>query len=325
MNFFGLFKSVKLTPLEELKKLWEQFTQLLEVPSTKQKLSDFETVIDKMAKILLDEDEKSVYETTEVMTFFLENNIYNYFVANANMDVPKGIRNVVIKNTTSLIKSLRTTKFLGNSYIINSLKSLIHEIDNEIKIGMAPYNRKVLITSLLYELCKKFFAFPEILKSLIINVKQLNESSNEILIFSLLLNIFKTDQLFKEYECKKMIRRSLIVCLSFEEINGSVYLERESYICEILIEKFVAYYQMLPFYIDLCEDLVTLDLAYNIKNTFPIVLNTYFEFRDYLIFFNKVCNTMRSHTLNNKLKIIFFNSFLLPYVQPGIIYRRTLY
>jgi len=87
---------------------------------------------------------------------------------------------------------------------------------------------------------------------------------------------------------------------------------------------------MLPFYVDLNDNLVSLDLSYNIKKTFPIVLNIYFEFRDYLVFFNKVCNTIRSQTLNNKLKITFFNNFLIPYIQPGIlnpnikIFRTTL-
>ena len=109
-----------------------------------------------------------------------------------------------------------------------------------------------------------------------------------------------------------------------------MYLEKESYICEILIEKLVTYCQMLPFYVDLNDNLVSLDLSYNIKKTFPIVLNIYFEFRDYLVFFNKVCNTIRSQTLNNKLKITFFNNFLIPYIQPGIlnpnikIFRTTL-
>jgi len=94
---------------------------------------------------------------------------------------------------------------LENTSVISSLKSLIHEIDSEIKDETASYDKKITITIFLYELCKKFFAFPEILKAQILNVKQLNENVNEILIFSLLLNIFKTDQNFTKYEYKKMV------------------------------------------------------------------------------------------------------------------------
>ena len=58
---------------------------------------------------------------------------------------------------------------------------------------------------------------------------------------------------------------------------------------------------MIPNYIDIVEDPATLELGYNIKINFPILWNSYFEFRDYTYFFNKVCNTIRSFKLMEKL------------------------
>jgi hypothetical protein len=76
---------------------------------------------------------------------------------------------------------------------------------------------------------------------------------------------------------------------------------------------------MIPNYIDLAEDNRTLEVGYNIRKTFPILWNVYLEFRDYIYFFNKVCNTIRSFKLIEKLKVILFNNFLLKLVQENIL------
>jgi hypothetical protein len=76
---------------------------------------------------------------------------------------------------------------------------------------------------------------------------------------------------------------------------------------------------MIPNYFELSEDNKTLEVGYNIKKTFPILSNVYLEFRDYIYFFNKVCNTIRSFKLIEKLKMILFNNFLVKIVQANLL------
>lgn len=197
----------------------------------------------------------------------------------------------------------------------------MHTLDLLISEDNINYTTRIILINLLSELCKKFFFYPEILTRMKIKIKEGETEIEEILVFSMLLNIFKTDQLILEYENKKSIRRAIIICLSFEEIAESNYIENDSLICEILIEKLCNYYSMLPEYFDLSDELVnyTIEVAPNMKRTFPVLVNTYLEFRDYVFFFNKLCNTIRSNKLKEKLKIILFNKFLLRCVQDKLI------
>lgn len=192
----------------------------------------------------------------------------------------------------------------------------MHTIETSIEQNKIKYTTKLLIMSYLSEICKKFFTYPELLNSMKIKAE---ENSEEILIFSIILSIFKTDNLIKEYEFKKLTRRAIIICLSFDEIAESEYMENESYLCEIIIEKLCTYYQMIPNYFDLAEDHSTLEVVPSISKTFPVMLNIYLEFRDFIYFFNKVCNTIRSIKLIEKLKIILFNKFLIEKVQDKLL------
>lgn len=107
--------------------------------------------------------------------------------------------------------------------------------------------------------------------------------------------------------------------MSFEEISRSSYIENNSLICEILVEKLCGYYQMIPSYFEFAEKLATLEVAYNIKKTFPVLSYMYLEFRDYIYFFNKVCNTFRSFKLIETMKVIFFNNFLIDQCQANLL------
>jgi hypothetical protein len=61
-----------------------------------------------------------------------------------------------------------------------------------------------------------------------------------------------------------------------------------------------------------------LDIAYNIKLTFPSCYKKFFELWDFITFFNKFFNTIRSIKLKERIKILFFNDFLIKYIQPRI-------
>ena len=80
---------------------------------------------------------------------------------------------------------------------------------------------------------------------------------------------------------------------------------------------------MLPESFDISEELAetTIEVAPNMKRTFPILLDTYLEFRDFIYFYNKICNTIRSFALKEKMKIFLFNKFLIENLQERLISR----
>lgn len=82
----------------------------------------------------------------------------------------------------------------------------MHNLDIMISDETTKYSTKITILTFLSELCKKLFTYPELISSLKSNIKELKDNSENILIFSMLLNIFKTDQTIKEYENKKMVK-----------------------------------------------------------------------------------------------------------------------
>jgi hypothetical protein len=70
---------------------------------------------------------------------------------------------------------------------------------------------KLVVVNFLYELCRKFFAFSSLMKMMKTSVIIDSEKVEDILIFSMLMNLFKTDHLIKEYKYKKMVlKRSYI-------------------------------------------------------------------------------------------------------------------
>jgi len=51
MNFFEFFLP-KSSPIDSLKKCWDSYITLLEISHTKQKLHDFQVLIEKMSNII---------------------------------------------------------------------------------------------------------------------------------------------------------------------------------------------------------------------------------------------------------------------------------
>ena len=64
----------------------------------------------------------------------------------------------------------------------------------------------------------------------------INEEYDDFIIFSCLLKLLELDQSINNYNIRKNIRRSLIVFLSFDDINKNNYLLNDSFIVEILVK-----------------------------------------------------------------------------------------
>lgn len=110
----------------------------------------------------------------------------------------------------------------------------------------------------------------------------------------------------------------MIICFTFEEIYESEFVLEDSFICENIIEKLIYYFLVLPVYFDIDDHEFLLDIAYNLKQTFPSCYKKFFDFWDFISFFNKFFNTIRSIKLKERIKILFFNDFLIKYIQPRL-------
>ena len=100
---------------------------------------------------------------------------------------------------------LRSGKFLVNNSIQLNLLTILKSLSIEIQEEKLQYNTKLIIIYFLYELCRKFFTFPSLLQVMKIKMTIDDEKVEDILIFSILMNLFKKDNLIKEYKYKKMV------------------------------------------------------------------------------------------------------------------------
>jgi hypothetical protein len=62
-----------------------------------------------------------------------------------------------------------------------------------------------VVVNFLNEFCRKFFSFPTILYMMKSTIIVDDEKVEDILIFSMLMNLLKKDHLMKEYRYKKMV------------------------------------------------------------------------------------------------------------------------
>ena len=175
----------------------------------------------------------------------------------------------------------------------------------------------------LNEITRLLPNFPTLVSSFRLNRQ--NEYSGIIcsdhIVFSNLLYLLELDHLIPRanFEYMKYIRRSLIVYLSFDEVNDSNYLENETHLVELLIDKLCNYYQMLPSSFDLVDDSPTLEIGCNMNLTFQCLLDVYFDFKSYFVFLNKIANCLRSNNLKNKFRVYLFNKFYLKNVQSKLL------
>jgi hypothetical protein len=95
---------------------------------------------------------------------------------------------------------------LTDKHFIEAIKILLHSIDDIILSEKFNYTTRILLINLLSEMCKKFFIYPELISSMKVKIIAVDAEFDEILFFSMLLNLFKTDQLIKEYENKKLVK-----------------------------------------------------------------------------------------------------------------------
>ena len=182
------------------------------------------------------------------------------------------------------------------------------------------------------------------------------------LIFSIVINLMKTEHLTKNIQFKFNLRKTMILLFKYKSIYSTLFFEN-SFVSEVLIERLTVYFELMPNKFDIWENgssketgnicnstktvnigkdnkenkynkdntnetnpnynldsnIITLDIAYNLSRTFPLLLEDYLEFRDFILFFDKLFSIQENRTLSNQILVLFFNWFLLSYLQPRLL------
>ena len=201
------------------------------------------------------------------------------------------------------------------------MQNLIINLKRELEQKVYKFNIKTEFANILNSITRLLLNYPQKLSYFIIKEKKLysNDEYEDFIIFSSLLKLLELDNMINSYNIKKNIRRSLIVFLSFDDINKKDYLLHNSFIIEIFVDKLCNYYQMLPSYFDIDKNGNSLEPSININlNCFKAI---YFNYKDYIIFLDKIIRSFTNIQLKKKFENYFFNKFLIENVLPNLQYH----
>ena len=229
-------------------------------------------------------------------------------------------RPITLEYLSSFLNTLKYQKFLftNNDNLFISLKNLVIKLKKEFEKKENKFNLKNEFAYLLNSITRIILNYPSSISYFFVKTKKLdsNDEYNDYIIFSCLLKLLEKDQTLNNYTYKKYIRRSLIVSLSFDDINKDGYLLNESFIIEFLINKLCYHYKNLPICFDIDINAKSLKPSANIKKS---SLVKYFEYKDYIIFLDKIINCLTDEKIKEKMQNYFFNKFLIENVLPNLI------
>ena len=328
---FSFFAS--LTEKNEIKSNWEKIEKSIQ---SNYELNDLNALNEKFKSLTKSiTDELELLSTNKIniskstgqsslgkLEYFFANNILAK-IAEYSLN-SKESRVITLEYLSKYLDLFKYQKelLLDNTSLMITLQKLILSLQNELLIRNIKFNYKNEFSLLLNSLTRIILNYPSLLSYFTIktNNSYSKEEYNDYIIFSNLLRLLEIDGLIRNYEYKKYIRRSLIVSLSFDEINKDEnYLLNESFFIEMLINKLCNYYQMLPRFFEIDKNSKTLDPAYNIKIKCNCFVSIYYEFKDYLIFLNKIINCLTSEAIKNKFDNNFFKIFLIENVLPNLL------
>jgi len=106
------------------------------------------------------------------------------------------------------LKEIKNKDFLNNRSIIDTLRSVLINLSCYLKIEDSTYcNIRQCTSELVYEIAQKFFDYPNLMTYMTIRNNDFERISEENLIFALILNLFKNDQLLPDRASKKNVFR----------------------------------------------------------------------------------------------------------------------
>ena len=298
-----------------IKSIWEKISKSI---LNKNDLSTLNENFYLLYKIIKEESNKI---NSEQLNYLKENNILNEIANLALFNIE--LRPILLEYLSYFLGCLkyRNDLFAENDDLIISLQSLVINLRKDLEQKSYKFNLKNEFANLLNSITRIILNNASILSFFIIKSQKLyiNEEYDDFIIFSCLLKLLQLDQMITNYDLKKNIRRSLIIFLSFDEINKSDYLLNDSFIIEILVDKLCTYYQMLPSYFDINENSNTLEPIINININQNCFKSIYFDYKDYIIFLDKIINCFTDIRIKIKFQNYFFIKFLLENILPNLL------
>ena len=298
-----------------IKSVWEKIFQII---TTKKDLPNLAENFNSLNKILKDDSKKI---NSESINYIKDNNILNQIIKFAINN--QEIRIILLEYLSLFINQLKYISYIfeHNEDLFISLQNLIINLKRELEQKVYKFNIKTEFANILNSITRLLLNYPQKLSYFIIKEKKLysNDEYEDFIIFSSLLKLLELDNMINSYNVKKNIRRSLIVFLSFDDINKKDYLLHNSFIVEIFVDKLCNYYQMLPSYFDIDKNGNSLEPSVNINlNCFKAI---YFNYKDYIIFLDKIIRSFTNIQLKKKFENYFFNKFLIENVLPNLQYH----
>ena len=297
-----------------IKNIWEKISQNI-ATTTKKDLSNLAENFNTFYKLIKDESKKI---NSDGINYIKDNNVLNEIIKYA-INKPE-LRIILFEYLSLLLNQLKYISdiFEYNDDLFSSLQNLIINLKKELEKKTYKFINKNEFANILNSLTRLLLNYPQKLSYFIIKEKRLysNEEYDDFIIFSCLLKLLELDNMINNYNIKKNIRRSLIVFLSFDEINKNDYLLNDSFIVEILIDKLCNYYQMLPSHFDIDVNSKSLEPSANINlGCFKAI---YLNYKDYIIFLDKIISSFTNIKLKKKFENYFFNKFLLENILPNL-------
>ena len=295
-----------------IKFLWEKISKNI---TNKTDLSNLTENFFSFYKLIKDDAKKI---NSDNIKFIKDNNILNQIIQ-FSITNPE-LRPILFEYLSSLLNTLKyiTYIFENNEELFISLQNLLIKIKKELEQKYYKFHSKNEFANLLNSITRILLNYPSMLSYFIIKTPRLyiNEEYDDFIIFTSLLKLLEIDQMINNYNIKKNIRRSLIVFLSFDEINKNDYLLNDSFIVEILIDKLCNYYQMLPSFFDIDQNAKSLEPYINInQHCFRAI---YFDYKDYIIFLDKIISCFTNNKIKQKFQNYFFDKFLIENILPNI-------
>ena len=315
--FFGLLGSK--SKVEEIKTAWEGIVR--NVQRKEEKTESLNKYLKDFTKIFREEIKNPDQAAPQVISFVMTNDLLPQ-ISKFCIDYPEKTDFVMDYFSLMIHEAKYSSQIIAdNKKLVDSIISLILHLESKIKKEGLRFRLKNSFSFFLNEVTRLILINPQLINNFSMNRKEEISGAmyTDYLIFSNLLRLLEMDTLITNYEYKKYIRRSIIVCLSFDEIATSSYLENDSGLIEVLVNKLCSYYQMLPASFDLVPNCPTFEAGINMNKSFHCLVDVYFDFKDYMFFLNKVCNSLRSHTLKDRFKYYFFNKFYINNVQSKIL------
>lgn len=162
--------------------------------------------------MLIEEDKSSMASKQRIessnfpkLNYFIQNDKLTFLfnLSEQNFEI---CIDYFLKFLKHIIKEIKNKDFLNNRSIIDVLRNILINLNCYLKIEENSLRHiKQNTSELLYEIAQKFFDFPNLISYMTIRCNDLERHTEENLIFSMILNLFKDDQYLPDRASKKNV------------------------------------------------------------------------------------------------------------------------